>query len=59
VPGGLELEQAYCLFREVVKSGRQIIGFDLAEVGDADWDGNVGARIVYKLANLLDLSQKV
>jgi agmatinase len=58
VPGGLELEQAYCLFREVVKSGRQIIGFDLAEVGDADWDGNVGARIVYKLANLLDLSQK-
>jgi agmatinase len=58
VPGGLELEQAFCLFREVVKSDRQIIGFDLAEVGDADWDGNVGARIVYKLANLLDLSQK-
>jgi agmatinase len=56
VPGGLELEQAFCLVREVVKSGRQIIGFDLCEVGDADWDGNVGARIVYKLANLLDLS---
>jgi agmatinase len=58
VPGGLELEQTYCLFRELVSSGRQIIGFDLAEVGDADWDGNVGARLVYKLANLLDLSQK-
>jgi agmatinase len=58
VPGGLELEQAFCLFREVVKSDRQIIGFDLAEVGDADWDGNVGARIVYKLSNLLALSQQ-
>jgi agmatinase len=56
VPGGLELEQAYCLFRELVASGRQIIGFDLCEVGDDEWDGNVGARIVYKLANLLDKS---
>jgi agmatinase len=60
VPGGLELEQTYCLFRELVNSGRKIIGFDVCEVGDAEWDGNVGARIVYKLANLLDLShQKV
>lgn len=58
VPGGLELEQTYCLFREVVKSGRKIIGFDVCEVGDGEWDGNVGARIVYKLANLLDLSHK-
>ncbi|MBD2566720.1 agmatinase SpeB [Anabaena lutea] len=57
VPGGLELEQAYCLFRELVNSGRKIIGFDVCEVGDAEWDGNVGARIVYKLANLLFLSQ--
>ncbi|MFM7405267.1 MAG: agmatinase family protein [Cuspidothrix sp.] len=58
VPGGLELEQVYCLFREVVNSGREIIGFDVCEVGDGEWDGNVGARIVYKLANFLDLSQK-
>lgn len=58
VPGGLELEQAFCLFRELINSGRKIIGFDLCEVGDAEWDGNVGARIVYKLANLMDLSQR-
>lgn len=57
VPGGLELEQAFCLFREVVHSGRQIIGFDVSEVGDAEWDGNVGARTVYKLCNLMALSQ--
>ncbi|BAY96398.1 arginase/agmatinase/formiminoglutamase [Tolypothrix tenuis PCC 7101] len=56
VPGGLELEQAFCLFRELVKSGRKVIGFDVCEVGDAEWDGNVGARIVYKLANFMDLS---
>jgi agmatinase len=58
VPGGLELEQAFCLFRELVNSGRKIIGFDVCEVGDAEWDGNVGARIVYKLANFMDLSQQ-
>ncbi|MFQ4141437.1 agmatinase SpeB [Chlorogloeopsis sp. ULAP02] len=58
VPGGLELEQAFCLFRELVNSGKKIIGFDVCEVGDAEWDGNVGARIVYKLANLMDLSQQ-
>lgn len=57
VPGGLELEQTFCLCRELVNSGKKIIGFDVCEVGDADWDGNVGARIVYKLANLMNLSQ--
>jgi len=57
VPGGLELEQTFCLFRELVNSQRKIIGFDVCEVGDGEWDGNVGARIVYKLANFLDLSK--
>ncbi len=59
VPGGLELEQTFCLFRELVNSGRKIIGFDICEVGDAEWDGNVGARVVYKLANLMDLSNRI
>lgn len=56
VPGGLELEQVFGLFREVVHSGRQIIGFDVSEVGNHEWDGNVGARAVYKLCNLMGLS---
>ncbi|BCL37074.1 agmatinase SpeB [Nostoc sp. MS1] len=59
VPGGLELEQVFCLFRELVNSGRKIIGFDVCEVGDGEWDGNVGARVVYKLANLMNLSQRL
>ena len=53
VPGGLELEEAFCLVREIVRSERQLIGFDVSEVGDREWDGNVGARIVYKLCNLM------
>jgi agmatinase len=55
VPGGFELEQTFCLFRALIRSGRKIIGFDICEVGDAEWDGNVGARILYKLANLMNL----
>jgi agmatinase len=55
VPGGLELEEVFCLLRQVVRSGRQIIGFDLSEVGDGEWDGNVGARAVYKLCCLMGL----
>ena len=56
VPGGLELQEVFCLLRLLVRSGRQIIGFDVSEVGDGEWDGNVGARAVYKLCNLMDLS---
>ncbi|BDS09930.1 agmatinase family protein [Aureispira anguillae] len=54
VPGGLEFFEAYYLLQQIAKSGRTIIGFDLCEVGSAaEWDGNVGARILYKLAVLL------
>jgi agmatinase len=56
VPGGFELEQVFYLFSKVLQSGRKIIGFDLNEVGiggDTDWDANVGARILFKLCNLL------
>ncbi|TVQ06977.1 MAG: agmatinase [Leptolyngbya sp. DLM2.Bin27] len=58
VPGGLELEEVFCLLRQVVRSGRQIIGFDLCEVGDGEWDGNVGARAVYKLCCLMGLTHQ-
>jgi agmatinase len=54
VPGGLELEQTFYLFRQLIKSGRKIIGFDICETGNAEWDGNVSARILYKIANLVN-----
>ncbi|MFT3674943.1 MAG: agmatinase family protein [Chitinophagaceae bacterium] len=56
VPGGFEAEEVFYLFRKVIESGRQIIGFDLCEVGvnsDNDWNANVGARVLLKLCNLL------
>jgi len=60
VPGGLEFEQAVFLIKQLVKSGREIIGFDLCEVapGDSEWNGNVGARLLYKLCNWAAASQK-
>lgn len=52
VPGGLDFQEAYYLISNLVRSGRKIIGFDLCEVGDGEWDANVGARILYYLAGL-------
>lgn len=53
--GGLEADQVFYLFRKLQESGRNIIGFDLNEVGvgDNSWDANVGARVLYRLCNIL------
>ncbi len=58
VPGGLQFEQAIYLLHHLVTAGHQIIGFDLCEVGGTphEWDGNVGARLAYRLANLMGKS---
>ncbi len=58
VPGGLSFEQAVYLIKQVVASGRTIIGFDLVEVGPSEsgWDTNVGARLLYHLCNQMGLS---
>lgn len=55
VPGGFETEELFYLFRKIIESGRKLIGFDLVEVGtsDTDWNANVGARVLFKLCNLL------
>lgn len=60
VPGGLEFEEAVYLIKALVKSGREIIGFDLCEVapGESEWNGNVGARLLYRLCNWMAVSQK-
>jgi agmatinase len=55
VHGGMEVEQVYFLLSKVISSGRVLTGFDLVEVGvgESEWDVNVGARILWKLCNLL------
>jgi len=61
VPGGLDLSEAVYILSEVVRSGRHILGFDLNEVapsGNGDeWDANVGARLLYKMAGFLFASR--
>lgn len=57
VPGGMSLDEVFYLLRVLAESGRKIIGFDLNEVSTGglsleeanEWDGNVGARALYKL----------
>jgi agmatinase len=55
VMGGFDFEQIYYLLKKVVQSGRQLIGFDLSEIGidEQEWDANVGSHILWKLCNLL------
>lgn len=62
VAGGFETEQVLFLLEKIVKSGRKIIAFDLNEVSPgkdgSDWDANVAARILYRIANLVAYSHK-
>ena len=60
VAGGFEAEQINYLFKKVLDSGRKLIGFDLVEVGTGDngTDENVGARMLFKLCNLMIQSDR-
>ncbi len=56
VPGGFSFEQATYLFNTLASSGKEIIGFDLVEVAPGefnDWDGNVGARMLFHMCGVL------
>jgi agmatinase len=58
VQGGFETEQIFYLFKKLLESGRRLIGFDLNEVGVShdEWDENVGARCLFKMCNMLIVS---
>lgn len=63
VPGGLEFAEAIAILRELARSGKRIVGFDLNEVApnladeSDEWDGNVGARLLYKMIGFALASQ--
>jgi agmatinase len=61
VAGGFETEQVLFLLEKIVNSGRRIIAFDLNEVSpgaDGDeWDANVAARLLFRIANMVAKSQ--
>jgi agmatinase len=63
VAGGLNMDQVFYLFNEIAQSKKKIIGFDLNEVSSGDsedheWDGNVGARILFKLCGWTVVTNK-
>ncbi|MFA6954669.1 MAG: agmatinase family protein [Thermoanaerobaculia bacterium] len=51
VPGGLSWNDAIGLLRALIRAKKRIVGLDLCEVspGAAEWDANVGARLLYKM----------
>ncbi len=55
VQGGFEADQIFYLLKKVLESGKKLIGFDLNEIGVSinEWDENVGARVLFKLCNLM------
>jgi len=48
VPGGLTFRDVQVLLATLSRR-RQIVGFDVNEIGADPWDGNVAARLFYKL----------
>jgi agmatinase len=59
VAGGFETEEILYLIEKIVKSGKTIIAFDINEVTPSeenDWDANVASRLLYRISNLVALS---
>ncbi|MDM1397373.1 agmatinase family protein [Myroides odoratimimus] len=61
VPGGLTYEQATYMITRLSESNKLIIGMDLVEVapGEDDWDGNVGARLLFHMCGAFAKSQSL
>ncbi len=59
VAGGLSWNEAIGILHALRRAKKQIVGFDLCEVGSTEWDANVGARLLYKLIGFTLLTQRV
>jgi len=59
VAGGFQAEEILYLIEKIVKSGKVILAFDINEVSpseDNDWDANVASRLLYRISNLVAMS---
>lgn len=64
VAGGFEVDQVIFLIERIVKAGKRFVAFDINEISPGDqtspdedsWDANVGARLLYRIANLVGKS---
>lgn len=62
VAGGLSINEAFYLLYSLHKANKKIVGFDINEVSaanldDGQWNGNVGARLLYKMCGWLAKTQ--
>lgn len=53
VPGGLAYNDVVYLLRHIRNSGRDIVGFDLVEVGANEFDANIAAHLLYQLCGIV------
>jgi agmatinase len=53
VPGGLSFNQISYFLKKIKDHNFNIIGFDLSEIGNSEWDLNIGMRILFKLSALI------
>lgn len=53
VYGGYTPEQIVFLVEQIRNSGRQIISFDINEIGPDEWDANVASRLLWELSTYL------
>jgi agmatinase len=61
VPGGLNFHELSYLLKLLAESGKKIVGFDLNEVApgaSSSWNGNIGARVLFKLCGSLLRAKK-
>jgi len=61
VPGGMSYNQLIYLFERIMDSGKKILAFDICEVSGTkgEWDAIVGSRLLYNLANVTAVTQKL
>lgn len=64
VAGGLTINEVYYLLNSLHKAGKKIVGFDINEVSSGnnqndDWNGNVAARLLYKMCGWLAKTQRL
>lgn len=59
VPGGFDLEEINYLLYALARSNKEIIGFDLCEVGNDAWDANVGARALWNVICAIKLNKEI
>ncbi|MBP6926246.1 MAG: agmatinase family protein [Candidatus Pacebacteria bacterium] len=57
VPGGLSSNEVASIVSAVAKE-KTIVGFDINETGDGEWDGFVSAKLLYHFIDETDKSKK-